>query len=239
MAGSGYEDAGDAVIEMDMLPPRWADIQDEVTDLLREIATESAELDRLHAKHVLPGFDDDHVKRNEEVAIERRTQAITEKFHACQRAIQRIEAMVREGKRNGSVSIGEETMAKNIQISLASRVQESSASFRKKQSNYLRSISISNPHNSRADTARTPPARRPWHRDLRILLHEPNSVHRPLDARVRDGQIIRAEHTAASGAEEVSGKRSSDRAARARHQRHRARDHRTGRYLQGLADHGD
>ena len=41
-----------------------------------------------------------------------------------------------------------ETMAKNIQISLAGRVQEASAGFRKKQSAYLKSntpVSIANP----------------------------------------------------------------------------------------------
>jgi hypothetical protein len=48
--------------------------------------------------------------------------------------------MVAESKEQGSVSSGEETMAKNIQISLAARVQEASARFRKKQSTYLRSM---------------------------------------------------------------------------------------------------
>lgn len=48
--------------------------------------------------------------------------------------------MVAESKEQGTVSSGEETMAKNIQISLAARVQEASARFRKKQSTYLRSM---------------------------------------------------------------------------------------------------
>jgi hypothetical protein len=47
--------------------------------------------------------------------------------------------MVREAKQQGGVSAGDETMAKNIQISLASRVQDASARFRKKQSTYLKS----------------------------------------------------------------------------------------------------
>lgn len=126
---------------MDLLPPRWVDIQDEVTEHLREIAQKSAQLDKLHQKHVLPGFGDEDVRKEEEGVIERLTQEITRGFHECQRCIQRIEAMVRDAKQNGTVSRGDEVMAKNIQISLAARVQEASASFRKKQSNYLKSKS--------------------------------------------------------------------------------------------------
>ena len=139
MSAGAFEDDGDVVIEMDLLPPRWVDIQDEVTELLGTIAKKSADLEKLHAKHVLPGFDDEDVKRQEEIAIERLTQEITRGFHDCQRAIQRIEMMVRDARQQGEVSKSDETMARNIQISLASRVQEVSAGFRKKQSNYLKS----------------------------------------------------------------------------------------------------
>ncbi|KAL9612802.1 MAG: hypothetical protein Q9167_002637 [Letrouitia subvulpina] len=140
MSAGAYHDDGDAVIEMDLLPPRWIDVQDEVTEILRDIATKSADLERLHQKHVLPGFEEEDVKREEEDRIERLTQDITRGFHNCQKAIQRIESMVRDARRLGSVSRGDETMARNIQISLASRVQEASAGFRKKQSNYLKSM---------------------------------------------------------------------------------------------------
>ncbi|KAK3104272.1 t-SNARE affecting a late Golgi compartment protein 2, partial [Teratosphaeriaceae sp. CCFEE 6253] len=42
---------GDAVIEMDLLPPRWLDIQDEVGTLLSEVAGKMKKLEHLHAKH--------------------------------------------------------------------------------------------------------------------------------------------------------------------------------------------
>lgn len=128
------------VIEMDLLPPRWVDVQEEVSELLGGIAHKSAQLDKLHQKHLLPGFGDEDVRRQDEGVIERLTQDITRGFHDCQKAIQRIEQMVREAKQHGGVSSGEEMMAKNIQISLAGRVQEASARFRKKQSTYLRSM---------------------------------------------------------------------------------------------------
>ena len=139
MSAGAFEDDRDAVIEMDLLPPRWVDIQDEIAELLSTIAQKSAELDKLHAKHVLPGFEDEDVKKQEEIAIERLTQEVTRGFHDCQKAIQRIEMMVRDARHQGGVSKADETMARNVQISLASRVQEVSASFRKKQSNYLKS----------------------------------------------------------------------------------------------------
>lgn len=126
---------------MDLLPPRWADVGDEVTELLADVAVRSRELDRLHQKHVLPGFNDDEAKRAEEGEIERLTQQITRGFHECHRAIQRVDHMVTESKQQGTISAAEETMARNIQISLAGRLQDASSTFRKKQSAYLKSTS--------------------------------------------------------------------------------------------------
>ncbi|KAJ5792317.1 uncharacterized protein N7503_008295 [Penicillium pulvis] len=136
----GFEEDGDMVIEMDLLPPRWVDIQEEVSEYLADIAQKAAELDKLHQKHLLPGFGDEDLRRQDEGLIERLTQEVTRSFHDCQKAINRIERMVLESKEHGGVTSGEETMAKNIQISLASRVQEASARFRKKQSTYLRKL---------------------------------------------------------------------------------------------------
>ena len=142
MSAGAFDDDGDAIIEMDLLPPRWIDIQDEVTELLESIAKKSADLEKLHQKHVLPGFDDEDVKAREEMMIEKTTQEITRGFHQCQSAIQRIEMMVRDAKAQGNVTKADERMARNIQINLASRVQEVSADFRKKQSNYLKSTTL-------------------------------------------------------------------------------------------------
>jgi syntaxin 16 len=124
---------------MDLLPPRWVDVQEEVSELLANIAQKSTRLDKLHQKHLLLGFGDETARREEETVIEQLTQEITRAFHDCQNLIQRIELMVREAKQQGGVSKGDETMARNIQISLAARVQEASARFRKKQSTYLKS----------------------------------------------------------------------------------------------------
>lgn len=138
MSSAGFDDQ-DAVIEMDRLPPRWLDIQDEVTDILSNITTKTVKLESMHSKHVLPGFEDEDVKRREEHEIDKVTQDITRSFQACQRAIRRVETMVREAKQRGDIGQAEEVMAKNLQISLATKVGDVSASFRKKQANYLKS----------------------------------------------------------------------------------------------------
>lgn len=140
MSAGAYEDDGDAVIEMDLLPPRWLDIQDEVTEHLAEIAKQTRKLDQLHQKHILPGFDDEEVKKREEREIEQLTQDITFTFQRCQKAIKRIEVMVREARQQGSLNKGEEIMAQNLKISLATRVGDVSAMFRKKQAAYLKKL---------------------------------------------------------------------------------------------------
>lgn len=144
LSAGAFEDDGDAVIEMDLLPPSWADVSDEITDFLANIATKSQSLEKLHQKHVLPGFNDEDAKRAEEAQIEKLTQEITKGFHDCHRCIKRVEQMVRDSQHAGTITRAEETMAKNIQISQAARVQDASASFRKKQSAYLKSSFVLN-----------------------------------------------------------------------------------------------
>ncbi|KAL4919916.1 t-SNARE [Aspergillus aurantiobrunneus] len=153
---TGIDDDGDAIIEMDVLPPRWVDVQEDVTELLADIVQKSAQLDKLHHKHLLPGFGDEDVRKQDERVIERYTQEITRGFHECQKLVQRIEVMVHEAKQQGRVTSGDETMAKNIQISLASRVQEASAQFRKKQSTYLRKLRGLEDSASQFDRSATP-----------------------------------------------------------------------------------
>ena len=194
MSAGAFEDDGDAVIEMDLLPPRWADISDEVTELLTDIAGKSVKLEKLHQKHVLPGFDDEEVKKTEEGEIERLTQDITRGFHECQKAIQRIEQMVRESKQQGGISKGEETMARNIQISLAGRVQEASAGFRKKQSTYLKSTLPEQFYFLPADKLRTTRLERNGPTN-RPSLHSPiQQLHRPLPNGIRRRQILLPNH---------------------------------------------
>ena len=137
------QDAGnDAVIEMDLLPPRWLDIQDEINTILSEVGTKMKKLDQLHAKHVLPGFDDESVKAHEEREIEALTQDITRAFTTCQTRIRKISTYLRDQQTqpNGHISQADAKMATNLQTSLAARVGDVSIAFRKKQSAYLKKL---------------------------------------------------------------------------------------------------
>jgi len=155
---SNVETDGDAVIEMDLLPPRWLDIQDDITAHLAEVASKMKKLEQLHAKHVLPGFDDESVKAKEEREIEGLTQEITRRFTTCQNRIRKIDQLVREQvqQQGGSIAKADETMARNLKISLASRVSEVSTLFRKKQAAYLKKLrslgGMSTPLDNRAGT---------------------------------------------------------------------------------------
>lgn len=155
MSAGAFDSEGDAIIELDQLPPRWSDVQEEVSGIIDKITRQTATLDPMLTKHVLPGFEDESVKRKEEREIERLTQDITRGFQSCQKAIKGIESMVRDAKRQGTLHKGEDIMAKNLQISLATRVGEVSASFRKKQSAYLKSTSVVYPFKPSCEGKRT------------------------------------------------------------------------------------
>ncbi|ORZ20446.1 t-SNARE [Absidia repens] len=158
----GLIENSDSVIEMSVLPPQWVDIVEEVDESLGQIKDESkylkeeevraregndqclltyytyrfglllmfvvTRLEGMHRKHLLPGFDD---RSSDEAAIERLTANITDEFYRIKRDIQRIHAD------NGGA---DETLAKNIQTSLATKVQDVSSSFRKQQSSYLQKM---------------------------------------------------------------------------------------------------
>ncbi|KXS95261.1 hypothetical protein AC578_9462 [Pseudocercospora eumusae] len=161
---SNLESDGDAVIEMDVLPPRWLDIQDEVSQTLADIAGKMKRLDQMHAKHVLPGFDDESVKAKEEREIEGLTQDITKDFVTCQKSIRRIDRMVQEQHQQsgGVLSSADATMAKNLKMSLASRVGEVSTLFRKKQSTYLKKMRSLGGMSTPLDRSSTPLAQNPY-----------------------------------------------------------------------------
>ncbi|KAG0371342.1 hypothetical protein BGX24_001738 [Mortierella sp. AD032] len=125
----GLMDSAETTIELMMLPPKWVDIVDEVDDELEKIKVNVQKLDAMHKKHLLPGFDD---RIQEERDIERLTDEITQQFHASQRRIKRINADSRHSSSNQ-----EQIMSRNVQMSLAQKVQDASTLFRQKQNTYM------------------------------------------------------------------------------------------------------
>ncbi|CAG8621753.1 9740_t:CDS:10, partial [Acaulospora colombiana] len=126
------ESSDHQIIELAVLPPKWVDIVEEVDEKIDQIKNLFLTLESLHRKHVLPGFDD---RTEEEEEIERLTTEITELFQQCQREIRRI-----GDQSQPAMSSQEIVLRKNIQTSLASKVQDLSANFRKQQSAYMKKL---------------------------------------------------------------------------------------------------
>lgn len=84
-------------------------------------------LETLHRKHLLPGFDD---RGGEESSIEKTSDEIMNLFSSCQKRIKNIPM-----SQNQAQIVG-----KNIQTSLAIKLQETSAAFKKIQSDYLNKL---------------------------------------------------------------------------------------------------
>lgn len=128
------DNAPDAIaIEMDVLPPAWLDISDQIDSVLEEIDEKVTKLGVLHKKNALPGFDD---RADEEKQIEQLTYEITSDLHQCQSLIKRFESQTH----NTNEKEAEAKMAENMKIRMATKVQATSTSFRKMQSNYLKSL---------------------------------------------------------------------------------------------------
>ncbi|KAJ3369552.1 hypothetical protein HDU91_007112 [Kappamyces sp. JEL0680] len=85
-------------------------------------------MDNLYKKAALPGFDDNR----DEHTIDDLTDELTRLFQKSQHKIKELSRM--------GVSDQSEKMSKNIQTSLASRLQEMTTSFRKSQSKYLKKL---------------------------------------------------------------------------------------------------
>ncbi|KAJ3556903.1 hypothetical protein NM688_g1765 [Phlebia brevispora] len=117
-------------------PPRWADIASQVEDILVGTQTKITTLDKLHAKHVLPGFAD---RSAEEREIEAATTEVTKDFRRCHALIQQIGA-VPDHAFPPSHTHQQALAAKNVQRGLAAKVQELSATFRKKQRVYMEKL---------------------------------------------------------------------------------------------------
>ncbi|KAJ6593917.1 t-SNARE [Mycena capillaripes] len=130
---------GHTALDLD-LPPKWVDISEQVHDVLADTRAKITALEKLHAKHVLPGFTDRSLEEREIEAI---TTDITKDFRRCQTLIQRIGAQPHTfppSHPDAQPSTHAALAAKNVQRGLAAKVQDLSATFRKKQRIYMEKL---------------------------------------------------------------------------------------------------
>ncbi|KAG8934784.1 hypothetical protein FRC02_009231 [Tulasnella sp. 418] len=121
--------------------PPWIDISSQVNDILAQTRIKISTLDKLHAKHVLPGFAD---RSAEEREIESLTTDITRDFRKCQSLIHKIDPTEQHSFPPSSTSRQQRSTAaltaQNVQRGLAQKVQDLSGAFRKKQRVYMQKL---------------------------------------------------------------------------------------------------
>lgn len=120
--------AGDTVIEMSVLPPRWVDTTDQIDELLERVGALTRTLEPMHKKHALPGFED---RTAEEREIERLTAQITTLFHKCSNLVKKVEQETQSGRDVDRI------MSRNVTQAIAAKVSAANGQFRKGQSAYL------------------------------------------------------------------------------------------------------
>ncbi|GAA5988741.1 hypothetical protein JCM10908_006150 [Rhodotorula pacifica] len=142
--GNAKRSSGAANKAKGHLPPEWVDWADRVDEIVLKIKPKMVQLDKLHAKHLLPGFKD---RSAEEREIEALATSITADFRTCQAHIRRIaeqsQSLLANRPRDpveAEMKRIDLIMAANVQTALATRVQELSTTFRKKQADYLRQL---------------------------------------------------------------------------------------------------
>ncbi|KAG6866351.1 hypothetical protein C0991_005272 [Blastosporella zonata] len=126
-------------VDAGMLTVIRVDFSDQVEMILADTQAKIMALDKLHAKHVLPGFAD---RTQEEREIEALTTDITRDFRQCQSLIQKIGLPQHSfpPSQSSSQADTEGRAAKNVQRGLAVKVQDLSAAFRKKQRVYMEKL---------------------------------------------------------------------------------------------------
>lgn len=112
------------------MPPAWVQVSDDVTASMGRIREKISLLSSLHAKALLPTFDDN---AQEDAQVNALTQEITRLFKKCE---QKLQALTKANP-------GDEADAKvrqNVVRSMAAELQKHSMEFRRKQKDYLQKL---------------------------------------------------------------------------------------------------
>ncbi|KAJ1508983.1 hypothetical protein HMI54_009661 [Coelomomyces lativittatus] len=123
------------------LPPAWVDLLDEIEAILLQIQKSSTQLETMHRRHLLPGFDDRHA---EVAQIDEATRHITGLFKKIQQHMQQFE----QYSQSKSLSHQELVLHQNVSSSLACKIQQHTSEFRKMQSNYMSRLKTQSPRTS-------------------------------------------------------------------------------------------
>eukprot|EP01036_Dinobryon_divergens_P034346 gene34346-44367_t len=116
------------------LPPEWVDAIEMIEDDVSKINKKMDDLEALFKKRLLVDFESDENAQERE--IELKTNEITSIFKHAERKLNEFAAAGR-GSTNTAVDL---TVRKNLQISMARKLQGLSTTFRQKQRRYMTSL---------------------------------------------------------------------------------------------------
>ncbi|GAB5030018.1 qa-syp4 tlg2p syntaxin 16-type [Nannochloropsis oceanica] len=111
------------------LPPAWVDLVDRVDALTAQLEAKMKELEALHRKRLLVGFDDSEAAKERD--IDYMTQEITATFREAESILKQL------GGGERSEGGTERVVTRNVQKSMAKRIQGLSIEFRKTQKHYM------------------------------------------------------------------------------------------------------
>lgn len=113
------------------LPPAWVDLVDRVDALTAKVEGKMKELEGLHRARLLVGFDDSEAAKERDIDL--MTQEITAMLRESESVLRRLaSADGGEGAR-GTESV----VTRNVQRSMAKRIQTLSIGFRRSQKEYM------------------------------------------------------------------------------------------------------
>jgi syntaxin 16 len=126
--GNGSNDSSTPLSLKHTLPPVWVDRIEEVEEDISRIKLKMGEVDALHRKRLKVNFEEDETQQ--ERAIEQKTREVTEVFHHAEGLLKKFG---NQTLNDPDLTIAERTVRKNMQMSIAHRLQGLSLSFRAQQ----------------------------------------------------------------------------------------------------------
>ena len=112
------------------MPPAWVSVSDEVTTTMGRIKERMAELSALHARALLPNFDE---FSGEDAKVEVLTQEITRLFKRCEKNLTALAG-------SKGADAGDAKVRQNVVRMMAAELQKLSVDFRRKQKDYLQKL---------------------------------------------------------------------------------------------------
>ena len=113
------------------MPPDWVAVSEDVTTTMVRIKDKMAALSALHARALLPNFDE---FSGEDAKVEVLTQEVTRLFKRCEKNLQALSA-ARPGADAGDVKVRQ-----NVVRAMAAELQKQSVDFRRRQKDYLQKL---------------------------------------------------------------------------------------------------